>query len=162
MPGLRSHPRDSIHVAGTRGAGPSPDHSECPIMAIATLAFRRCVINSPEFGSDEEHVGSRIFFDLHVGGVGYANLFVDVREFVREGAKHKPLLITMPSGYTGPWNAPVFQSLVEFYYRHAVGVKWGMFGMRGPSMRLENWTVEQEMLVQFEVFDDNETGAGVR
>ncbi len=127
-------------------------------MPIATVAFRRCIFNSPEYGSDDDHVGSRVFFDLDLEGEGYANLHVDVRQLVREGAENEPLLVTRPQGYEGPFNFPVFQGLVEFYYRHAVGAKWGMFGMRGLRMRLEGWAVEQEMLVQFEVFDE-ETGA---
>ncbi len=130
-------------------------------MLIATVAFRRCIINSPEFGSNEDHVGSRVFFDLSVADEGYANLYVDIRQLVREGTEHEPLLVTHPSNYSGPFNFQVFQGLVEFYYRHAVGGKWGMFGMHGIRMRLENWTVEQEMLVQFEVFDDEEEVAGI-
>ncbi len=127
-------------------------------MPTATVAFRRCIFNSPEYGSDDDHVGSRVFFDLDLEGEGYANLYVDVRQLVREGTENEPLLVTRPQGYEGPFNFPVFQGLVEFYYRHAVGAKWGMFGMRGLRMRLEGWAVEQEMLVQFEVFDE-ETGA---
>ena len=130
-------------------------------MLIATVAFRRCIFNSPEFGSDDDHVGSRVFFDLSVGEEAYANLYVDLRQLVREGAEQDPLLITHPANYSGPFNFPVFQGLVEFYYRHAVGGKWGMFGMRGIGMRLENWTVEQEMLAQFEVCDDEEMNAGI-
>ena len=57
-------------------------------------------------------------------------------------------------------NYPVFHGLLEFYYRHAVGAKWSMFGMQGLSMRLEGLMVEQEMLVRFEVFEE-EAGAGM-
>ena len=131
-------------------------------MPTATVAFRRCIINVPEYGSDDEHVGSRVFFDLNVEGEGYANLHVDIRQLVREGTENEPLLVTRPEGYEGPFNFQVFQGLVEFYYRHAVGGKWGMFGRQGLSMRLEGWTIEQEMLVQFEVFDEEaEWGASV-
>jgi len=125
-------------------------------MLIATVAFRRCIFNSPEFGSDEDHVGSRVFFDLSVAEETYANLHVDLRQLVRDGAEQEPLLITYPANYSGPFNFPVFQGLVEFYYRHAVGDKWRMLGMPWLGMRLENWAVEQEMLVQFEVYDDRE------
>lgn len=124
-------------------------------MASAMAAFRRCVINAPEFGSDETHIGSRIFFDLAVEGVSYANLYVDVRQRVDDETDQHPLLVSRPQKYEGPFNTSVFQGLVEFYYRHAVGAKWSMFGMKGIGMRLEGWTVEQEMLVQFEVFEED-------
>ncbi|MDT7041435.1 hypothetical protein [Candidatus Nitronereus thalassa] len=123
-------------------------------MPIATMAFRRCVVNSPSYGSDEEHVITRIFFDLQVRDAAYANLCVDVRQLVREGAETEPLLVSRPEGYEGPLNIPVFQGLVEFYYRQAVGEKWGMFGNTGIRMRLEDWVIEYEMLVQFEVSDE--------
>ena len=123
-------------------------------MPIATLAFRRCVVNSPSYGSDEEHVITRIFFDLQIGDAAYANLSVDVRQLVREGAETEPLLVSRPEGYEGPLNVSVFNGLVEFYYRQAVGEKWGMFGDTGIRMRLEDWVIEYEMLVQFEVSDE--------
>lgn len=123
-------------------------------MPVATVAFRRCVVNSPEYGSDEDHVGSRIFFDLRLGEAAFANLWVDIRQVVREGVEHEPLLVSKPEGYEGPFNVQVFQRLVEFYYRQAVGTKWGMFGHPAVNMRLENWVIEYEMLVQFEVNDE--------
>jgi hypothetical protein len=120
-------------------------------MPIATMAFRRCVVNSSEYGSDEAHVVSRIFFDLQLEHAAFANVSVDVRQLVREGVEPQPLLISHPQGYDGPLNVQVFHGLVEFYYRQAVGEKWGMFGNTGIRMRLEDWVIEYEMLVQFEV-----------
>ena len=124
-------------------------------MSTATVAFRRCIINSPEYGSDEDHVGSRIFFDLAVDDEGFANVYVDVRQLLDEGAESQPLFVSPPQGYDGPFNVQVFQGLVGFYYRHAVGAKWSMLGMKGINMRLEGWMVEQEMLVEFEVYDED-------
>lgn len=123
-------------------------------MPVATIAFRRCVVNSAAYGSDEDHVGSRVFFDLLVEDSGHVNLYVDVRQLAREGTEHEPLLVSKPEGYEGPFNYQVFQCLVEFYYRQAVGEKWGMFGNKGLRMRLEDWVIEHEMLVQFEVYDE--------
>ena len=34
-------------------------------MAPATVTFRQCLVNALEYGSDDDHVGSRVFFDLH-------------------------------------------------------------------------------------------------
>lgn len=131
-------------------------------MPVATIAFRRCVVNSSAYGSDDEHIGSRVFFDLQLEDEAYANVSVDVRQLVREGAEREPLLVSHPKGYEGPFNFQVFQCLVEFYYRQAVGEKWGMFGNTGIRMRLEEWVIEHEMLVQFEVFDEEaEWGASV-
>ena len=129
-------------------------------MAVAIITFRRCLVNASECASDEDHVGSRVFFDLNVEGREFGNVYVDVRQATREGAEHEPLVVTPPQGYDGPFNFQVFQGLVEFYYRQAVGGTWGMAGMQGLGRRLKDWMIEQDMRVQFEV-DDRETGAGM-
>jgi len=43
-------------------------------------------------------------------------------------------------------NLQVFQGLVEFYYRHVTGG-----GPDGLGLVLQDWMIEQEMVVQFEV-----------
>ena len=120
-------------------------------MAIATVTFRRCLVNVLEAGSDETQVGSRVFFDLHVAGREFVDVYADVRAN-REG--DAPLFVTPPQGYEGPLNLQVFRGLVEFYYRHATGGSWGLSGMEGLSLRLQDWVIEQEIVVQFEVNDE--------
>ena len=112
-------------------------------MAIATVTFRRCLMNTPEAGSDEGHVGSRVFFDLSIEGQEFVDVYADVQAD-REG--DLPLSVTPPRGYDGPLNLQVFQGLVEFYFRQAAGC-----GPEGLGLRLRDWMIEQEMVVQFEV-----------
>lgn len=112
-------------------------------MAVATMTFRRCLLNASEAGSDEGRVGSRVFFDLNIEGEEFVDVYADVRAD-REG--DLPLSVTTPRGYDGPLNLQVFQGLVEFYYRQAAGG-----GPEGLGPRLRDWMIEQEMVVQFEV-----------
>ena len=112
-------------------------------MAIATVTFRRCLMNTPEAGSDEGRVGSRVFFDLNIEGREFVDVYADVRAD-REG--NSPLSVTPPRGYDGPLNLQVFQGLVEFYYRQVTGG-----GPDGLGLMLPDWSIEQEMVVQFEV-----------
>ena len=115
-------------------------------MAIATVTFRRCVVNASVAGSDERYVGSRVFFDLNIEGREFVDVYTDVRA-AREG--DAPLSVIPPQGYDGPLNFPVFQGLVEFYFRNAAGGSWA--GPEGLGLRLRDWAIEQEMVVQFEV-----------
>ena len=112
-------------------------------MAVATMTFRRCLLNASEAGGDEGHVGSRVFFDLKIEGREFVDVYADVRAD-REG--DAPLSVTPPRGYDGPLNLQVFQGLIEFYYRQAAGG-----GPDGLGLRLRDWAIEQEMVVQFEV-----------
>lgn len=112
-------------------------------MAIATVTFRRCLVNASEAGSDEAQTGSRVFFDLNIGGQEFVDVYADVTQANREGA---PLAVTPPQGYDGPLNFPVFQGLVEFYYRQVTGGS-----PDGLGLWLRDWVIEQEMVVQLEV-----------
>ena len=113
-------------------------------MAIATVTFRRCLVNTSEAGSDEAQSGSRVFFDLNIGGQEFVDVYVNVTQATREEAG--PLFVTPPQGYEGPLNLPVFQGLVEFYYRQVTGGS-----PDGLGMRPRDWEIQQEMVVQFEV-----------
>ncbi len=113
-------------------------------MAIATVTFRRCLVNASEAGSDEAQIGSRVFFDLNIGEQEFVDVYADVTQANREG--DATLFVTPPRGYDGPLNLQVFQGLVEFYYRQATGG-----GPDGLGLMLQDWVVEQEMVVQFEV-----------
>jgi len=120
-------------------------------MALATVTFRRCIMNSPECEGDDRHMGSRIFFDLDVDGTPHPNLYSDITQPIGLGAETEFLEVTQPQGYVGPINFPVFQGLVEFYYRHVVGAQGLMVGFKPSDMRFVGYVLEQEMRVQFEV-----------
>ncbi len=120
-------------------------------MATATLTFRRCVMNSPEAGADDRHVGARVYFDLDVEGRQHADLFADVREPIGIESREAFLEVTTPYNYSGPLNIPVFQGLVEFYYRQVIGAGGLLFGAKSADMKFIGYVLEQEMQVQFEV-----------
>ena len=121
------------------------------MMAAATLTFRRCIVNSPEYGGDEKHLGSRVYFDLDVEGQEHPNLYADIRQPIGFGSEAEFVEVTEPYGYAGPLNVPVFQGLVEFYYRHVIGAQGMMFGTQATDMRFVGYVLEKEMRVQFEV-----------
>ena len=123
-------------------------------MATATVAFRKCVINSPEVDGDENHLASRIYFDLDIDEEGHANAYVDVRQSLVPGLEDEPLEISAIHGYEGPLNFEVFRGSVELYFRQATGGKGSIFSTGGKFLPLTDWTIEQEMLIQFEVLKE--------
>ena len=120
-------------------------------MLTASVTFRKCLVNSVEYGSDDRHVGSRVFFDLTIDNQRFVDLSVDVRQRVDTGAEHEPLSISSHRGYSGPFNCPVFGRCLEFYYRHVLGAHALVLGGRGPALLLDRYPLEREMSVQFEV-----------
>ena len=120
-------------------------------MPIATITFRKCIINVPEYAKDDRCTGSRVFFDLDIDGQQHQNLHVDVKQPFGRVEQTEFLEITTPQGYAGPLNVHVFRGCVEFYYRHVVGAGGLTVGGKATAMRFVGYVLEQEMRVQFEI-----------
>ena len=89
-------------------------------MANALVKFTRLIQDSQDYGSDDEHMVSRAFFDLTIGENTYENLSVDIKQQVGSNFETSPLEISKPNGYNGPFNHQAFQGAVEKYYRSLV------------------------------------------
>jgi hypothetical protein len=120
-------------------------------MGVVTVAFRKCVINSHTYGVDDDSVASRVIFDLDIDGDNYKNVYVEVREFTMPGFHETPLEISELHGYEGPLNYEVLRGSIEFYFLQVMGGKESMINTQGKIFKLTDWTIEQEMVVQFEM-----------
>ena len=107
----------------------------------ATITFTRCVQDSQFYGSDDEHMVSRVFFDLEVDsqavprGLGqhhrqaypgrvartHRDLHVDIKQVVGSDFETSDIEAGPPQGYSGPFNYIAFRDAVERYYRNLVG-----------------------------------------
>jgi len=125
-------------------------------MANALVKFTRLIQDSQDYGSDDEHMVSRVFFDLTFGDKKYENLSVDIKQQVGSSFETSPLEISSPIGYNGPFNHQEFQNAVEKYYRSLVGsVGFGIHISGGSTnIRMRNNTFIQEMTVHFSVQKD--------
>jgi len=45
----------------------------------------------------------------------------------------------------------VLRGSIEFHFSQAIGGKGSMFSQQGKFLPLTDWTIEQEMVVQFEM-----------
>lgn len=124
-------------------------------MADALVKFTRLIQDSQDYGSDDEHMVSRAFFDLSIGDKKYENLSVDIKQQVGSDFETSLLEISSPNGYNGPFNHQEFQSVVEKYYRSLVGSAGsGIHISGGSNIRMRNNTFIQEMTAQFSVKKD--------
>ncbi len=119
-------------------------------MPVATVTFKKCILNVPECEPGDGRVGSRVFFDLEIDGARHPDLCVDIVHPVGEALAEQPVAVTRPSGYGGPLNFPVFRDLVTFYYFQVVGARGLLGGLREPRL-FRGYTLAPEMQVQFEV-----------
>lgn len=95
-------------------------------MPEAIIRFEKCIQDSQDYGSDDDHMVSRIFFSIEVEGHVHDGLSADVKQPVGDSFDDAPLEVTRPSGYDGSLDYAPFREAVEAYYR-------GLFGLSGSK-----------------------------
>jgi len=118
----------------------------------AKITFQKCLQDSQDLGSDDEHMVSRIYFSLEISGNTYENLYVDIKQTVGSDFETGPIEVGSPVGYKGPFNYKAFRESAENYYRGLVGSQ--VRGIRiqgGSNIRMRNNTFVQNMNIEFEV-----------
>jgi hypothetical protein len=103
---------------------------------------------------DDERVASRVFFNLDIDGDNYEDVYVEVRELPKSGVHERFLQISELHGYEGQLNYEVLRGSIEFYFRQVTGGKESGIDTRGKFLALTDWTIEQEMVVQFEMMEE--------
>lgn len=124
-------------------------------MTKARVTFNKCIQDSQDYGSDEEHMVSRVFFTLEVEGRRYDGLYVDVKQTVGSSYEDGPIEVSSPKGtsYRGPFNYEAFGPAVEKYYRTlvgptAIGIR---IGSGARNIRMRNNTFQRQEVVEFQV-----------
>ncbi|HEX7708374.1 MAG TPA: hypothetical protein VF701_18070 [Thermoanaerobaculia bacterium] len=121
-------------------------------MEQARITFTKLIQDSQDLGSDDDHMISRVFFDLEYRGKTYSGLHVDLKQSVGGNIESDPLEVGKVGGYSGPGNYVAFRDAVEQYFRSLVGS--GGHGIRitgGTNIRMRNNTFNQRMVVEFPV-----------
>lgn len=121
-------------------------------MVMVKITFHKCIQDSQDYGSDEEHMISRVFFSLEIEGQKYENLHVDIKQVVGSNYESSPIEVCRPQGYQGPLNYEAFRNSVEEYYRSLVGSSGsGIHISGGTNVRMRNNVFVKEATVEFPV-----------
>ncbi|MBI2179697.1 MAG: hypothetical protein HYU31_02635 [Deltaproteobacteria bacterium] len=124
-------------------------------MAKARLIFEKCIQDSQGYGSDDEHMVSRIFFTLEVEGKRYNGLHADVKQTVGSTYEDGPIEISSPKGasYKGLFNYEAFCAAIEKYYRSLVGSSaTGIrIGSTARDIRMRNNIFQRQEVAEFEI-----------
>jgi hypothetical protein len=113
-------------------------------MGTAKVMFHKCIQDSVDYGSDDEHMVSAVFFDLEMNGQMHADLSVEIKQMVGGG----PLEVGEPKGYSGPINRPAFRQAVETYFRELIGPEGSEDAQGG---RLQNNIFLEDRIVEIEM-----------
>lgn len=124
-------------------------------MSLARVLFKKCIQDSQEYGSDDEYMVSRVFFDLTIDGQTSKNLFVDIKQVVGSNYENSPLEISKPNNYKGLLNYGAFRQAVEKYYRGLVGSKGSGIRISGGSnIRMGNNTFFKQQISEINIEAD--------
>ena len=123
-------------------------------MPKAQLIFTTIIQDSQDFGSNNEHMVSRVFFDLHVGSDLHTGLFTDIKQTVGADYERDPLEVTLPQYLADSVSFTEFRKLVEQYYREALGstgsaVRFGP----GAKVRMMHNIINRRPVADIEFFD---------
>ena len=120
---------------------------------IAKIDFQEILQNFQELRTDDEHMSSRIFFDLEIDGKKFSELYVDVKQTIGSDFEAASLEVGPPQGYDGPFSYSHFREEVETYYRESFGAAGRAFHIDKNSayVYMENNKVILEKHVEFEV-----------
>jgi hypothetical protein len=121
-------------------------------MPNAIMTMTQIIQDSQDYGSNDEHMVSRVFFDLDIEDHNYPGLHVDVKQTVGSSFETAPLEVSAPVGYRGPMNYEALRAAAEGYYRSQIGRAGRGFRL-GPrtQARMRNNRVIARVQVQFEV-----------
>ncbi len=121
-------------------------------MSTATVIFNKCIQDSQEYGSDDEHMVSRVFFTLEIGEDKFEKLYADLKQTVGADYEKGPIEVGPPQGYDGPFNHQAFRDCAEKYYRSCVGSEaTGIEFGEGARIRMYGNIFKKEMVCEFEI-----------
>lgn len=121
-------------------------------MPTATVHFKELIQDSQNYGSDDEHMVSRVFFDLQVGDKKYPGAYANLKQAVGATASEH-IEVSPPAGYAGPFDHRKFQAEVEKYFR-SLFVSSGSSIKRSPGakgIRMRDCRHRKAVSVSFEV-----------
>ena len=125
-------------------------------MPEATMQFSHCRQDSQDYGSDDEHMVSRVFFSIEAGGTTYPDLMCDVKQAVGEPFESAPLEVSRPRGYDGSLDYASFRQAVEDYYRSLVGSSGSAIRVEGASnIRMRNNLIQRPHEVSVSYTEDS-------
>ena len=121
-------------------------------MIDARITFHKCIQDSKLFGSDDQHMISRIFLSIEVRDKRSSDIYVDVHQKPESTFDEGPLQVGPIQGYSGPLNSWAFQQAAEAYYRSLaqyelarVKVSFGKNARRFENVVIHESTVDHQI-----------------
>lgn len=108
-------------------------------MPIVRINVKKCIQDSQEYGSTDEHMISRVFFDVEVDGVQKGDDFCDIKQIVGSSYSSGNMEVSPPSKYRGPYDHQVFSGEIAGYYCKLVNPSGSILSLGdAQNVRMKN------------------------
>jgi hypothetical protein len=119
-------------------------------MPTFKVTFHELLQDSQEYGSDDEHMISRVFFSLSVDGGNVGDFSADLKQVVGSDIQNNEIEVGPPWGYDGPFDHQGFSKAAREYFRNRVGsTGTGIHIVGGSHIRMLNNRVIEEAEYRF-------------
>jgi hypothetical protein len=120
-------------------------------MTRVRVMLEKCIQDSQDYGSDDEHMVSRVFFSIEAAGHRSAG-HVDIKQTIGSDYERGPIEVGSPSDYAGPFNHEVFQREVTAYFRSCIGSAASgiRLGAGAGNIRMRNHTFMRQHAFEFD------------
>ena len=120
------------------------------LMKKAIIYFEKCIQDSQDFGSNDEHMISRVYFSLEIEGKKYTGLYANLKQTVGSNFETDPIEVSPPIGYDGTINYAGYRDQVEKYYRSLIGSHGsGIRIVNSSNIRMQNHTFNISRTLEF-------------
>ncbi len=89
-------------------------------MSQVAVKIYKCIQDSQEYGSNDEHMVSRVFCRISVDGQPEREFYADIKQAVGSGYNVNSVEVTPPHDYQGPYNHEAFSEGVRTYFSRLV------------------------------------------
>jgi hypothetical protein len=121
------------------------------VVAKARIVFEKLIQDSQNYGSNDEHMVSRVFFTLEITGQKLLSLTADIKQSVGANYEASALEVSRPRDYSGPLDYESFRHAVEEYYRSLVGRSGSGVHISGGHVRMRDNILVHKSVAEFEV-----------
>jgi hypothetical protein len=119
-------------------------------MAEFKVTFHKCIQDSQDYGSDDEHMVSRVFFSLDIDGTRAGDFSADLKQVVGGDFETGDIEVSPPYGFDGPFNHHGFGEAATKYFRSLVGSKGSVIRIvGGGNIRMRNNTYVKDVEFNF-------------
>ena len=99
-------------------------------MARLIIRVKHCLYDATEFGSTEQVIVSRVFYEMSVNGKKRGEFSSDIIHRMGTAPDPESLEVTRPYGYTGPFDHAVFSHKLIAYYQEMLSRSVGTSSTR--------------------------------